>query len=444
MSAIWALATKDLRLLLRDKTGFFFVFVFPLIFAVFFGAIFSRAGGGGGEIPRLDVVVVNLDASPEAASFMDDLRQAPELRVREAVSRQEAVEHVLKGRFAAYLLIPEGYGRDQQFLFMGTPATLEVGIDPSRSMETGMLQGILHRIAFSRLGRTMTDPAVVRPRIAATRAMLAAPGVLGGGQGVPSQLREFFDSLDGLMIEVERQQGESPADAAGVRESTEAAFMPVAIKVTEVRREQARRDFPVNYFAVSFPQGMIWGVMGCSMGFAASLLTERQRGTLSRLLVSPMPRHAVLLGKALACFLTTVAMFAFLLAVAVVVFRVEILNPGLLVLAVVSVSAGFVGIMMLISTIARTEAAASGLGWGVLMVLAMLGGAAVPLFVMPAWVQTASHISPMRWAIRALEGGIFRPFELSDMLLPCGVMLGLGVAGMVAGSMLFRYDEDRA
>jgi ABC-2 type transport system permease protein len=440
MSAIWALAIKDLRLLLRDKTGFFFVFVFPLIFAVFFGAIFSRAGGGGGEPPRLDLVVVNLDDSPEAASLMDDLRQAPELRVREAGSRDEAVEHVLKGRVTAYLLIPKDYGREQAGLFMGTPATLEVGIDPARSMERGMLEGTLHKIAFSRLGRTMTDPAAMRSRIAATRAMLAVPGT----PGVPSQFREFIDSLDRLMAEVECQQGEAPRGAAGVRERAEAAFMPVAIRVSEVRREQARRDVPMNYYAVSFPQGMMWGVMGCSMGFAASLLTERQRGTLSRLLVSPMARHAVLVGKAMACFLTTVAMFAFLLAVAVLVFRVEVLNPGLLVLAVVSVSVGFVGVMMLISTIARTEAAASGLGWGVLMVLAMLGGAAVPLFVMPAWVQTVSHISPMRWAIRALEGGIFRPFELSDMLMPCGVMLGLGIGGMAAGAMLFRYDEVRA
>jgi ABC-type transport system involved in cytochrome c biogenesis permease component len=40
MIAIWTLAVKDLRILLRDKAGFFFTFFYPILIAVFMGVIF--------------------------------------------------------------------------------------------------------------------------------------------------------------------------------------------------------------------------------------------------------------------------------------------------------------------------------------------------------------------------------------------------------------------
>lgn len=49
MRKVLALAGKDLRLLIRDRAGFFFVFFFPLLYAIFFGFIFS--GGGSRATP---------------------------------------------------------------------------------------------------------------------------------------------------------------------------------------------------------------------------------------------------------------------------------------------------------------------------------------------------------------------------------------------------------
>ena len=66
MKPILAMATKDLRYVVRDRTGFFFVFAFPLIFAVFFGLIFS---GMGGETSGIKVVLVDLDGSEGSRAF---------------------------------------------------------------------------------------------------------------------------------------------------------------------------------------------------------------------------------------------------------------------------------------------------------------------------------------------------------------------------------------
>lgn len=435
-SSISALASKDLRLLVRDRSGFFFVFIFPVVFAVFFGAIFSGQGGGGDE-KKLDIVLVDADGSESSRSFADELRATPELRVQTGADEEAGRKAVLARQAVAYLMIPAGYGKAQQQLFVGDPPTLTVGIDPSRQMESGMLQGVIQKVAFGRFGRQMMDPKATRPRIAEARASIAA--ATAAGQKVPADLGEFLTSLDKFM---QRNDASDQTTQAGATATGGFAFEPVRVSFASVQR--AKGGGPTNAYEVSFPQAMIWGMMGCAMGFASSLLTERTHGTLARLLASPLSRASILLGKAAACLVTTLGVCVFMLAFGALVFGVRLANSPMLLAAVVCVSLGFVGIMMLIASLARSEASASGIGWGILMVLAMLGGAAVPLFAMPQWMQGLSSISPIKWAILALEGGLWRGFGPAEMLLPCAVMLALGLAGFVIGITSFRWEASRS
>src|SRR5207249_11671896 len=78
MRAILAMVGKDLRLLARDRMGFFFTFVFPLMIAIFFGAMFS----GGSREPRgLSIAVVDEDQSAESRAFSGMLGSVPVLDV---------------------------------------------------------------------------------------------------------------------------------------------------------------------------------------------------------------------------------------------------------------------------------------------------------------------------------------------------------------------------
>jgi ABC-2 type transport system permease protein len=101
-------------------------------------------------------------------------------------------------------------------------------------------------------------------------------------------------------------------------------------------------------------------------------------------------------------------------------------------------SACFVGIMMLFSVLGRTEAAASGISWAILTTLAMIGGGMIPLFVMPGWMRTLSNVSPVKWAILATEGAIWRGFGLAEMLPPVAVLAGVGAACFLLGAAIFR------
>ena len=78
MRAIINLAIKDLRLLVRDKMGLFWVIVFPLLMALFFGSIFSSSGGGARS---LRIATVQEHVSPLGKIFYDELAKSEALQV---------------------------------------------------------------------------------------------------------------------------------------------------------------------------------------------------------------------------------------------------------------------------------------------------------------------------------------------------------------------------
>jgi len=72
------------------------------------------------------------------------------------------------------------------------------------------------------------------------------------------------------------------------------------------------------------------------------------------------------------------------------------------------------------------------------MILAMFGGGMMPLVFMPPWMRSVSHFSPIIWGILALEGSIWRDFTLTEMLLPCGILLALAAAFFTLGVLMLR------
>ncbi len=458
---IWAMALKDLRLLFRDRTGAFFTFAFPMVFSVFFGMVFS---GGSADDRRIPVAVVDLDQSPGSRAFVSDLLAAEEFSATDVNSELAAKraadaaasgtsaapittedlvkagdQRVLAKRAAAVVVIPKDFGERQKALFSGKSPEIDVGVDPSRSAETGMLLGVLQKYAFMGMARSFQNPALGRTLLRNSRTAATLSGTK-----VPPKVEKLFTDLESVLADAEKsglgsapdaaipaKPGDKPAAAAA---SPMAGFSPMSITSRQVKSNRAG---PTNAFAVSFPQGIVWGVMGAALGFGSSLVGERQHGTLARLRCAPLSITQVLLGKALGCAITTFIVIALLLGLARFGFGVQFAEPVSLVMAIISVIVCFVGIMMLVAAISPSERASGGLAWGIMMMFSFLGGAAVPLFVMPGWMQRLSDISPMKWTILAFEGGIWRGTAPAQMLLPCGILLAIGIAAFFGGAAGF-------
>ena len=366
MSAVIALAMKDVRLLLRDRTGFIVTFVFPLVYAIFFGVIFANRSSG---FDRAVVAVADEDASAASAALVERLRQSPAIEV-ELADRSTAIGRVRNGEAAGCVVIPAGFGAAASLPLDAETPMISVLVDPSRADDAAML----HRIVSQRRGK-------------------AQEGLPGGS-----------------------------ANAA----------------VTRTSQVIAR---PANHYAASFPQGIIWGILGCTASFGLSLVVERTRGTLFRLQAAPVRRMLILAGKAGACFGTTLALGVILFAVGVWLFEIRPHSYPLLAVALLCNSFAFVGVMMFVSVLGRTERAASGITWGILLAMAMLGGGMVPHFLMPTWLSQIGYVSPVRWAILAMDGAVWRGFTPQEMLTPCAVLLAIGAVGFVTGVGAFRWLE---
>lgn len=446
VGAIWTLAWKDLRLLLRDKAGFFFTFVFPIGFAIFFGVLFGGSGsstpppaedgassGPSSRAPKpastaklgaVRVLVVDLDQTPRSKAFAQTLADATELITLPESSREAAIERVRTGSIPAAIIIEPGFGVGQENIFASPGASeLTITVDPSRKAEGAMLEGILQKYAFAQMSEMFSDPASARKQLQQARKGLITPETKLEDRLL---FETFFTAASSFLSGLENRQQPQSGSAASPA-TTGPAFSPITIKSASITR---KKSGPTNAFAISFPQGMIWGVMGAAMGFAASFVMERTGGTFARLMTSPLPVWAVLAGKALACWITCLGILLGMLAVGAIFFKVQPTSWPLTLLASLLVSLAFIGIMLIIAAIAPTERAASGIGWAILMVLAFIGGVAVPTFVMPQWMQSLSQFSPMHWAMRALEGGIWRDLSLAQMLLPAIILLAIAGVGL--------------
>ena len=399
MNTTWTLAYKDIRLLIRDKATLFWVLVFPLLIGVLFGFVF----GGTSEMSPIPIAVVDQDKSATSKALIDELKKSKSLKV-EMQDLEQAKTAVRKGKKAAYIQIPKDYGAYDPFEKAPEAASIKIGADPSRRIESGMLEGMLQGAAFQAQFGSMNDPdGAWKQRV--------DKGI--NSPSTDQATKDFLRQIDKYMSS---HSGKQDMQLDG----------PKIVKQDEKKEGSG----PASSFEITFPQALVWGILGVVSTFAISLVKERQQGTLLRLTVSPMTFTKILAGKGLACFLSVEAVMLGLLLLGHFMFKVRLLDPIVLTMAMASTGVAFVGVMLLLSTLGKTEQAVSGSSWGVMILMAMFGGGMLPIAMMPGWMQRVSDLSPLKWSTLAIEGAIWRGFGVQEMFLPCGVLIGVGLVSV--------------
>lgn len=436
MSRTIILAVKDLRLLARDHMGLFWAFGFPLIMALFFGSLF---GGGGGTVQAIPLAVIDEDGTPQSKTFVARLSASAALLVSTDVPLDEAQQRVRRGKLVAYLRIGKGYGAT--FSPFGAQSPLELGIDPARAAEKGMLQGVLTAAAFQSMQDRLLDPAAMRSQVGEVMKQLPGDDAATGQDKVVRDFMQGLDTFLGSVDENRYKEGLALGTEAGETPSAGASGggLGTPFRLVEVAHDDSGQ--PRGPFDISFPSAVLWGVLGCASSFALSMVRERIGGTLQRLRAAPMAGWQILAGKGLACFFACASVMTLLLLFGRLFMGMRIGSTPLLVLAIAATSACFTGLMMLLSVAGRTISSVSGIGWGCNVTFAMIGGGMIPLAFMPPWLRAVSHLSPVKWGILSLEGAIWRDFSLAEMLPPVLVLLAVGAAAFGAGAWIESKRE---
>jgi ABC-2 type transport system permease protein len=144
----------------------------------------------------------------------------------------------------------------------------------------------------------------------------------------------------------------------------------------------------------------------------------------------------------MATMLIGLFMLVCIYTVAILVFGVRIDGslPGfaMVALSFCALNACF-GLML--ATVGKSAPTARGLATMAVLLLVMLGGAWVPSFVFPKWLQDLSQLSPARWAVDGFDGMTWRGLPFEAALAPSAVLLLSAALCLAVAIWRFRWEE---
>jgi ABC-2 type transport system permease protein len=426
-----AIVGKDLRLFFADRRAVFMSVLAPIVIASFFGFIFDE-GSGQRDVSRVAVIVVDEDGSLISKDLAAHLSADPALDVKGA-TLAGALDAVRRGKAAVAVQLPAGFGATAAAGFFGgsglKKAEVPLFYDPSRGTEAAMVQGILAGHAMEAVSKEMFNGQSGRDAVNKTLAEVEQ------GSDIPAADRA---ALLGLLRGVKGWNDRAQTPSAG-------SFGTGLTMPFEVKKEAVTsgRGTPYNSYAHSFAGMGVQFILFMAIEMGVGLLLQRREGMWKRLRAAPLSRTVLLGGRVVSTTLLSLFILFCLFAFARVVFgvRVEGSLPGFVAVCV-AFSLMTASFGLLIASLGRTPESTRGLSIVATLFLVMLGGAWVPTFVFPRWLQSLTAVVPTRWAIDGLDATTWRGLGLGSVAWPIVFLL---VTSLLCGGLAvarFRWDGE--
>lgn len=179
-------------------------------------------------------------------------------------------------------------------------------------------------------------------------------------------------------------------------------------------------------------------ILNGSLVAGATMIREKERGTVEQLLMTPASALEVIAAKIIPLFLLLMGMVALVLAVARLVFHIPFRGSVLLVLVACAccVLTG-IGIGTFLSTFARSANQTQLIGFFVNPPLAMLSGALTPIEAMPKWVQPVTLVNPIAHFASVARAVLIKGAGL-DVVYPHLLALA-GLTVLLVGVSAWRF-----
>jgi ABC-2 type transport system permease protein len=430
MNALLALVRTDLILYFSNRRALLITLAAPILIAAFFGAVM---GGAPKKPVRIPIAVVDLDGGPVARAIVAALKGDGNFELRE-MAEPESVELVRTGKLRAAVVLPPGFGdaAGRALFRPGPKPELTVHVDPSQSMVLALVKGLLTQHVMQAVTRELFGGGAGGTKaIADARGEIERSATMNDGER-----RDLMALLDSFTRLQSRTSQNAKAGAeGGLSGGLQVPFSTREHEVTALGR-------PYNGYAHSFAGMTVQFLLFSGIELGVGVLHMRRLGLWKRLRAAPLSRR-LLLGSRVASGATiAAALFAGIYAAAMAIFGVRIDGSTLgfagVALAFALLTATF---GLLIAAIGRTPEATRGLAILATLLLVMLGGAWVPTFVFPEWLQTATLVVPTRWAVDGLDAMTWRGMGFEAAIAPIGVMLTFSIAFAAIAMACFRWEE---
>ncbi|WP_457352415.1 ABC transporter permease [Roseateles sp. P5_D6] len=431
MQAILALVRAELKLHFSNRRALLMSIVAPILIAAFFGSLF----GSSSKMAGIAVGVVDLDRSPLSQRVVAALQAESALKTT-VTDEADVVAQVRAGKLRAAAILPQGLGQQAAGAMFGTSPkpVIVLHYDPSQASALAVVRGLLAQTLMQEVSRSTFSAG--SPVLADMKQQVET------SQGLDTERRaelvRMFDSIGAVQKrETAQPPGGASAAAAG------GLSMPYTTREVEALQSGANAA-PVAYnsYAHSFAGMGVQFILMSGVEMGMGLLLMRRLGLWKRLRAAPLSRAQLLGSRIAASALISLIVFTIIYVVAIAAFGVRVLgSPAGFVLVLACFALLTASFGLLIAALGRTPEATRGLAILATLLMVMLGGAWVPAFIFPEWLQTASLAVPTRWAVDALDAMTWRGQPFAAALLPSAVMLGFSAAFGLLAIWRFRWEE---
>jgi len=196
-----------------------------------------------------------------------------------------------------------------------------------------------------------------------------------------------------------------------------------------------------TYMQFITPGILTQSVVFIAIFYGLNIIWERDMGLLQKLLVSPTPRLALVLGKMGSAGVRGLAQAVIVFLFALVLGVPLILTPGTItaVICIVMLGAGFfTGLSMIIASIVKTRERFMGIGQVITLPLFFASSAIYPITIMPPWLQAVAYLNPLSYMVDGLRSLLVTG---STAQLPFDVAVLVAVTCLISVISAFMYPK---
>jgi len=382
------IAWKDLTELWRNRLGLVLLVLMPLFMMVMVGFIYPS---NSGSLSNLPVALVNEDAgfgnsTIASQTFIMGLEQINSntsmMVLSNASSVSDIKDLVQKGDIQGGIVIPSNF---TESILNGEQGMLTIVTDESSPQVSATIQAVLSAV-FDQMGTMLARQNVQRlnPAVNASNSLAIVKPYNVQTEGVVSGTPSYFDFI-----------------APGI----------MAMTV----------------------------MMSVMTGLPVAISQEKEVGTLDGMMVAPINRLSIILGKTLGQTARGLLQGAIILVLAAVLFHVVIQGSillvfGLLLLGVFS----FVGLGIVITSFAKDQETAQMMMMTLMFPMMFLSGVFFPIQQMPWYMQDISKVLPLTYASQALRKVMVLGAGIPDITTELTVMVVFGVIMTAIAVPVFR------
>jgi ABC-2 type transport system permease protein len=384
------IAKRDLLDLWRAKMLLVFFILMPLLFMTMFGFIFPptvQVNPYSGQIPspypNLNLAIIQQDNGQIARNVETQFIQIAESQgifsVSEMTDYSTARNGIVKGQLSGIVVIPQGFSAAIQ---ADAQATIQVTVD-------------------------QTNPTV--------------------SAAVQSEVAEIFGAIEN-QISTQYLQNLAPTV------NPTFALQPMAITSIPLI-EGVPTSF--EYLAPSFMALTV--ITGALTGVSTAISREKEQGTMDGLLVAPIPRQAVILGKIVAQTVRGLIQGFLILGLSMLLFGVVIYgNPITMLLVMVLGVASFIGVGIIITSLAPEQETAQMMTQLLQFPMMFLSGILFPIAQLPVAVQYIGKAFPLYYAADALRKVVILNASVSIIMPDLLVLLAYSIVTMTIAVPIFN------